>query len=124
MTTQELYEKIGGSYESAKRTMMMDKMIDRFVLKFLNDKSYEKLMAGRAAGDAAAMFEGAHALKGVCGNLGFDDLSAKVSDIAEEYRPGHTPAMSPDELDRRFGEIEALYGRTIEGIQAFQAEKG
>ena len=123
MTTQELYTNIGGCYESAKRTMMMDKMINRFVLKFLNDKSYEKLTAGKEAGDPVAMFEGAHALKGVCANLGFDDLSKMASDVAEEFRPGHTPAMPPEELDRRFEEIGALYQRTIAGIQQFQAEQ-
>lgn len=123
MTTQELYENIGGSYASAKRTMMMDKMINRFVLKFLDDKSYQKLMDGKAASDPTIIFEGAHALKGVAANLGFDELSGLVSEVAEEYRPGNTPAMSPAELDKRFAEITALYDRTIAGIKQFQAEQ-
>ncbi|MBQ9349088.1 MAG: Hpt domain-containing protein [Oscillibacter sp.] len=123
MTTQELYEQIGGTYASAKRTMMMDKMINRFVLKFLDDKSYQKLIDGKAAGDAAAMFEGAHALKGVGANLGFDSLSALASEVAEEFRPGHTPAMSPAELDAKFAEITALYDKTVAGIKQFQAEQ-
>ena len=123
MTTQELYENIGGSYVSAKRTMMMDKMINRFVLKFLDDKSYQKLMDGRAAGDPTAIFEGAHALKGVGANLGFDALSALASEVAEEYRPGHTPSMSPEDLEKRYQEIAELYERTVAGMRQFQAEQ-
>ena len=123
MTTQELYENIGGSYESAKRILQMDRMISRFVQKFLNDTSCQKLLDGRAANDPVTMFEGAHALKGVCANLGFDSLSKMASDLAEEYRPGHTPAMSQEELDRRFDELKAQYDRTIAGIQAFAAEQ-
>lgn len=123
MTTQELYQNVGGSYDSAKRILQMDRLINRFVLKFLDDKSYTRLMSGRESGDAQELFEGAHALKGVCANLGFDDLSHKVSDIAEEYRPGHTPVMSAEELDSRFSEITALYEKTIAGIKQFQAEQ-
>ena len=123
MTTQELYEQIGGTYASAKRTMMMDKMINRFVLKFLDDKSYQKLMDGKAANDHTVMFEGAHALKGVGANLGFDSLSALASEVAEEFRPGHTPVMAPAELDAKFAEITALYEKTIAGIKRFQAEQ-
>ena len=56
MTVQELYDSIGASYDSAKRILQMDKLIGKFVLKFLDDKSCEKLMAGWEAKDAAAVF--------------------------------------------------------------------
>lgn len=121
MTTQELYENIGGSYESAKRILQMDRMIGRFILKFLDEKSCGKLLAAKEANDPEGMFEGAHAMKGVCANLGLDALSHMASDIAEEFRPGHTPSMSPEELDRRFAELKALYERTIAGIERFKA---
>ena len=123
MTIPELYENIGGSYESVKRILPMDRLIGKFVLKFLDEKSCSKLLAAKDANDPVGMFEGAHAMKGVCANLGLDDLSHMASDIAEEFRPGHTPAMSPDELDRRFAELKALYDRTITGIQQFAAEQ-
>ena len=123
MTTQELYANIGGSYDSAKRILQMDRMIGRFIVKFLDEKSCGKLFAAKEANDPTGMFEGAHAMKGVCANLGLDELSRMASDIAEEFRPGHTPAMSPAELDQRFDELKALYDRTIAGIQQFQAEQ-
>ncbi len=121
MTTQELYENIGGNYDSAKKILQMDRLIGKFVVKFLDEKSCDKLLAAKEAGDPAGMFEGAHALKGVSANLGFDRLSQMASDIAEEFRPGHTPSMSPEELDRRFAELKAQYERTIAGIREFAA---
>ena len=57
MTIQELYEKIGGSYESAKKILPTDKMLGKFVQKFLTDKSCEKLMTAAAADDAASETE-------------------------------------------------------------------
>ena len=117
-----MYDSVGGSYESAKRVMQMDRLIGKFIMKFLDDKSYSRLIAGRESGDHQELFEGAHALKGVCANLGFDSLSAKVSDIAEEFRPGHTPVMSPEELDSRFAEITEMYNRTIAGIREYAAQ--
>lgn len=121
MTIQELYEKIGGSYESAKKILPTDKMLGKFVQKFLTDKSCEKLFAAHEAGDETGMFEGSHALKGVCANLGMNDLSAMASAISEEYRPGNARTMSPEEVDRRFTELKELYDRTIAGIREFAA---
>jgi len=121
MTIQELYEKIGGSYESAKKILPTDKMLAKFVQRFLTDKSAEKLLTAHESGDETGMFEGSHALKGVCANLGLNQLSQLASEISEEYRPGNPKTMSPDELERRFADLKALYETTISGIQEFAA---
>lgn len=123
MTVPELYERIGGSYESAKRILPMDKMIGKFVLKFLDDKSCARLLNGWEARSAGDVFEGAHAIKGVCANLGLNSLSEKASEIAEEFRPGNSRQLSDEEVDRRVAELKALYDTTIDGIRAFQAEQ-
>lgn len=121
MTIQEMYEKVGGSYASVKKILPMDKMIAKFAQRFLTDKSFEKLSAAHDAGDEAGMFEGSHALKGVCANLGFDELSKIASEISEEYRPGNARTMSDEEVNERFAALKALYDRTIAGIQEFAA---
>ena len=123
MTVQELYERIGGSYDSAKRILPMDKLIGKFVLKFLDDKSYEKLTTAWAEKDTAGVFDGAHAIKGVCANLGLNTLSEQASAIAEEFRPGNARTMDDAEVGRRMDELKATYERTIEGIRAFAAEQ-
>ena len=122
MTVPELYENIGGSYESAKRILQMDKLIGKFILKFLDDKSCEKLMTAYANGDSEGMFEGAHALKGVCANLGLDALSAQASEIAEQFRPGHERTMDDAQLSAALDGIRTLYDKAINGIKAFAAQ--
>ena len=79
MTVRELYESIGGSYDSARRILQLDRLICKFILMFLDDKSFEELSSSWAARDAAGVFNGAHAMKGVCANLGLDALSASAS---------------------------------------------
>ena len=123
MTVQELYANIGANYDAAKSILMMDKMISKFVVKFLDDKSYDRLTAGWQARDAAATFEGAHAMKGVCANLGLSGLSAQASELAEEFRPGNARKLGDDEVDARMGAITELYNKSIEGIRAFAAEQ-
>ena len=119
MTVQELYEAVGGSYESAKRVLPSDALIGKFILKFLNDASFGKLEAAWAARDAAGMFEGAHALKGVCANLGLNALSAAASELAEEFRPGSARALEDAEVERRMDALREAYARTLDGIRAF-----
>ena len=123
MTVQELYAQIGGSYDDAKRTLPMDKLIAKFVVKFLDDKSAESLFSAWDARDAAALFEGAHAMKGVCGNIGLTALSSSASELAEEFRPGKGRTMDDAEVQRRVDELRANYERATQGIRAFAAEQ-
>ena len=123
MTLQELYEDIGGSYDSVKRILPMDKLIEKFILKFPEDKSFEKLSEAWKGRDGQGMFDGAHMMKGVCANLGLDRLSAAASEIAEEFRPGNARRLNDAELDRRMEELTALYERTVSGIRGYSTEK-
>lgn len=116
MTVQELYEQIGGSYDDAKRILPMDKLIAKFVVKFLDDRSAEKLFSAWDAHDAEAFFEGAHAMKGVCANIG-------LTALAEEFRPGKERTMDDAEVQRRVDELRAAYDHAVDGIRAFAAEQ-
>ena len=119
MTVQELYESIGGSYDSARRILPMDQLIAKFVVKFLDDKSFEKIETASQTGDGSGIFEGAHAMKGVCANLGLDSLSQAASELAEEFRPGNTRTMDDAAVAAKVAELKVLYDRTMEGIQKF-----
>ena len=123
MTVQELYDSIGGNYNGAKSILQMDKLIGRFILKFLDEKSYDRLTAAWADRDAEGVFEAAHALKGVSANLGLDEISHRASDISEEFRPTHDRTMDDAEVERRMAELDEIYQRSIEGIQAFAAQQ-
>lgn len=123
MTVQELYESIGGSYDSAKKILQMDMLIGKFILKLLDDTSCQRLLDAAQAGDPVGMFEGAHAMKGVCANLGLNDLSAAASVIAEEFRPGKERTMDQAVLDQRLAELKDKYEETVAGIRKYAAEQ-
>ena len=49
MTLQECYGKLGGSYDEVISRLRSERLVQKFVLKFLDDGSYETLV--RAVGE-------------------------------------------------------------------------
>lgn len=122
MTVQELYESVGGNYDAAKRILMNDTLIARIVVKLPEDPSFGKLSAAAETMDAQGLFEGAHAMKGVCANLGLENLSRAASELTEEFRPGSERKLSDAEVGERVEALRALYGHTVDEIRRFAAE--
>lgn len=123
MTVEELYENMGASYESAKRVLQLDKLITKFILKYPTDDSFERIRSSWAERDAQGTFDGAHSMKGVCANLGLDDLSARASVLAEEFRPGNERTMDDAQVDAYVEELAQKQAMTLEAISAFAAEQ-
>ncbi len=122
MTTPELYELIGGNYEHALQIMRKDKMIGKYVLKLGGSDLNERLRAAAESMDAAQIFESAHAMKGVCGNLGLDALAEAAGEITEEFRPGSVRRLPDDEVRAKLAALDAFYERTLEGIRRYETE--
>ena len=120
MTIAELYKLIDGNYEHAVQIMKKDKMINKYLLKLSSSGVYEQLMAAGERMDPTALFESAHAMKGVCGNLGLDNLSHMVSEITEEFRPGSTRSLSDEEVKAKLAAVDELYQKTAEGIRQYE----
>ena len=123
MTLQDLYVNIEGNYAQAQKIMKMDKMITKYLMKLEGSRMDESLRAAAESMDPTALFESTHAMKGVCGNLGLDKLSAMSSELSEEFRPGKPRTLSDEQVKQKIDELLALYARTISGIQRFAAEK-
>ena len=51
-----------------------ERLVQKFVLKFLDDGGYALLRSSLEAGDREVAFRVAHTIKGVCTNLVFNDL--------------------------------------------------
>ena len=51
MDLRECYESFGGNYEDVRSRLMKDELIQRLVIKFLSDTSYEKLSAAMEQAD-------------------------------------------------------------------------
>ncbi len=120
MTLQELYQSIGGNYENAIRVLRMEKLMDKHIRKFTKNGVAEKLLEAGRSRDAKELFESAHALKGVCGNLGLTEMSELASEIAEEFRPGNARKLSDEEVDGKIAKIGELYRKVCEGISRYE----
>jgi chemotaxis protein histidine kinase CheA len=120
VTLKELYETIGGDYEQALRVLRMDKLVDKHIRKYVKNGVVEKLIDAGNRMDPNEMFECAHAVKGISGNLGLRELSEMASEIAEEFRPGNPRRFTDAEVKEKLAAIGALYNKTAEGIQRYE----
>lgn len=117
MTLQECYAALGGNFDGVLGRLRSEALVKKFVLKFLDDPSYDLLCRSMESEDYAEAFRAAHTIKGVCQNLSIDKLQASSSRLCEALRNGYTP-----EADALAEEVRADYAQTVTAIQAFQKE--
>ena len=115
MTLQECYAAMGGDYDDVMSRLRSERLVQKFVLRFLEDKSYELLCTSMESGNYAEAFRAAHTIKGVCQNLAFDRLLASSSQLSEALRNGYTP-----EADGLADQGKEDYLATAGAIRTFQ----
>ena len=115
MTIQECYQAIGGDYEQAIKRLSSEKMIRRFIGRFLEEDSFQQLYSAIAEKKQAEAFFAAHTLESVSANLSFDKLLASVSALAEIIRA--VPDTIPDGAQRLMEEVERDYALTAASIR-------
>ncbi len=120
MTLQELYRNIGADYDQGIRVLRVEKLMDKHIRKITKNGVVEKLLEAGERMDPTELFETAHAVKGVCANLGLSTLSRAASDIAEEYRPGNPRRMTDEQVSAKLSEIAALYEKTAAEIEKYE----
>jgi len=116
MTLKECYAALGGSYDDVLGRLSSERMVQKFVLKFLNDGSYDMLVRSMAEENYTEAFRAAHTIKGVCQNLDFTTLYRSSSALSEALRNGFTP-----EAPALAEQVKADYEQTVTAIRAFQA---
>ncbi|MDO4807968.1 MAG: Hpt domain-containing protein [Coriobacteriales bacterium] len=121
MTLQELYDRIGGDYAEAIGRLRMDKLITRFIVRFLDDPSCKNIQTAWAAGDERATFDAAHAAKGVCSNLSLVELARITTNITEALRVGNEALRAQTDVDALVEELGVKYENTIQNIKAYAA---
>ena len=119
MTLQECYAAMGGDYEDAMGRLRSEKLVNKFVLRFLDDKSYDLLCSSMEAKDYEEAFRAAHTIKGICSNLSFVVLGKSSSELSEALRHGYTPGA--EELAER---VKEDYRQTVAAIRAYQEAAG
>ena len=120
MTLQECYGKLHGNYEDAKSRLAMDRLIEKFMLKFLDDTSMDLLKTSVAEGNIQESFRAAHTLKGVCQNLSLTSLYQVSSQLTEELRNEDTAVPGNPNISDYMSKVTAEYHKTIEAIQELE----
>ena len=119
MTLKECYAALGGDYEGVMSRLPSEKFVQKFVLTFVNDGSYDLLLRSMEAEDYAEAFRAAHTIKGVCQNLDFTRLYQSSSALSEALRSGFTP-----EAPALAEQVKGDYRQTIEAIREYQTSQG
>ncbi len=115
MTLQECYESLGGDYKEVSSRLPSEKFIQKFVLKFLDDKTYELLTTSWQEENYEEAFRAAHTIKGMCQNLSFTVLQESSSQLTEALRNGMSP-QAPE----LYGRVLEDYARTTGAIQVYK----
>lgn len=119
MSLTECYIALGGSYEEVLSRLSSERLVNKFVLKFLTDPSYDLLVRSMESKDWPEAFRAAHTIKGVCQNLDFTRLYRSSCQLSEALRNGVTPE-APSLLEQ----VKADYAQTVAAIRAFQESVG
>jgi len=116
MTLKECYSVLEADYEGTIGRLMNERLVQRFILKFLNDTSYEQLENFMKAEDWKEAFRMAHTMKGVCQNLGLTKLFVVCDELTEALRPCEKPENSEQLLNA----VTEEYVRTVGAIKSFE----
>lgn len=117
MTIQECYMALGGNYDDVLGRLRSERLIQKFILKFVDDGSYKLLIDSLGSGNNDEAFRAAHTIKGMCQNLSFDRLAISSSELTEALRSGDmekAKAVLPT--------VEKDYSITVKAILAYKAE--
>ena len=111
---QDFYKQVGGDAdEIVARLGGSQAFLEKFLIKFLSDGSFDELTEALNEGDVQTSFRCAHTLKGVAVNLGLQTLFQKASNVTEFLRAGNLT-----DAKVAFPELQAEYNRTCDLIKA------
>lgn len=112
MTLKEFYDKIEGDFSETVDRMGNEAFTKKFVIRFLDDSSFDLMCDSLEKKDYDEAFRGAHTLKGLSLTLGFSKLAASGSRITEALRCGRY-----DEAENMIGSVSDEYDKTIAAIK-------
>ena len=118
MNIREFYQEIGSDYGEVETRLGSERLIVRFVSKFVGDPTHQMLEEAFAKDDPEEAFRAAHTLKGVCSNLGFGKLLQASSALTEFLRLGNH-ALS--EGKEQFDEVREEYAAVLRALKELNA---
>lgn len=119
MTLRECYDALGGDYEGVIGRMSLERIVQKFTIKFIDDKSFPLLKESLENENYEEAFRAAHTLKGVCQNLSFDKLYKSSYEMTELLR-----AKKHSEAKDYFSSVNKDYAETVSAIESFRQSNG
>lgn len=119
MSLQECYKELGGDYKDVMQRLPSEAMVKKFVLKFMNDKSFENLCNAMDQSDYKQAFIAAHTIKGICQNLSFTRLYQSSMELTDALRES---TQDLETAEKFFRIVKADYQITADAIRKFESE--
>ena len=88
MTVRTCYEEAGADYDSLLKRYRSDKLLEKYLRRFLEDTSFARLQDSMEKGDITGAFDAVHDLKGISLNMELKELYAKCAELTELLRDG------------------------------------
>lgn len=121
MNIEDCYRRMGGDYQDVTKRLPSVSLVERFVVRFLDDDSFGELENKLSCGDREAAFRAAHTLKGVASNLSFARLIKSTGVLTEELRG--EDAVIGDNVRELFGYVKSDYEITVAAIREYLEHK-
>ena len=102
MTSEYKQELIGMGVDVDKaldRFMGSEALYEKFLLKFVQDRSFKKMVGFVNAGDIPQAFMQAHTMKGIAANLELGYLLEVLVPITEQLRHGELERIPEEQED-------------------------
>lgn len=116
MDLKECYQKLGGDYDSVVGRLRREQLVKKFLLKFLDDKSYSLFVSSMEHQDYAEALRAVHTLKGICQNLSFTQLFDSSNQV--------TKALKENDVDlavRLSPQLSKDFEQTIQAINQYKS---
>ena len=115
MNLRDCYIKLGGDYDEVLGRLRRVQPVQKFVYKFLDDKSYRLFDLSMGSKDYAEALRAVHTLKGICQNLAFTRLfesSSLVTNQLKENNWKKAAVMMP--------QLSEDYDQTVNAIEEYR----
>lgn len=117
MNLKECYARMNCDYEAAIEQFQVEKLIEKYMLKFPGEKTMDSLREAVKNEDIEASFAASHTLKGLAANLAFKCLYDSAYELTEQLRP-KTEQADKDLLCK----VEQCYSLIVSTIKQYEAE--
>lgn len=115
MHLKECYSIFGGDYDDVLKRFGSEKMVEKFMLKFIQDNSFSLLEDALEAKNTDDAFRAAHTIKGISQNLSFTALFKSANSVTEALRNSDF-----EKAIKLFPQLEADYILTVSTIRQYE----